>query len=124
MYNNCKISALKSKNDEYCTEREARKPSTAKTHRLGWEVDELQRLLDDCQWIMRQLNELKQANSDENVPRRLTDLRQKMEKFVKGVTTFKRTPATHIAVYMISDEHRRKKTICRSNPVCAIQRDE
>ena len=80
-----------------------------KLHRLGWEVDELRRLSEECQWIMRQLSILKCDVEYQNVPRLLTDLRQRMGKFVKGVTSFRRTPATHIAVYMISDEHRSKK---------------
>ena len=103
------ISALKTKNDEYCSQRETKKATITKMHRLGWEVDELQRLLKDCQCIMREINEVKFATDGGNVPRQLTDLRQKMKKFVKGVMPFRRTPASHIAVYMISDEQRIKK---------------
>lgn len=72
-------------------------------HRLGWEVDELQLLLDECRWIMRQLEGF---NSGDTMP---TDLHQRMAKFVKGIIRFQRTPASHIAVYMISDERRNKK---------------
>lgn len=78
-------------------------------HRLGWEVDELQRLSDECQWVMRQLARLKCTRADQSMPRQLTDLRQRMVEFVKGIMPFRRTPATHIAVYMISDERRSKK---------------
>lgn len=105
----CEYAALRTKNDEYCTQRETQKASITKMHRLGWEVDELQRLLDECQWIMREINKLKSAEDSGNVQRRLTDLRQRMRKFVKGIVPFQRTAATHIAVYMISDEQRIKK---------------
>lgn len=101
--------ALEAKNNEYCTQRKTRSATLERMHRLGWEVDELQRLLDDCQWILRELNQLKFADSHENVPRRLTDLRQKMKMFVKGIVPFQHTSASHIAVYMVSDERRAKK---------------
>ena len=73
-------------------------------HRLEWEVDELQHLLLECQGILRQFEELKHKI---NVP--LADLRARMRKFVKGIIRFRRTPASHIAVFMISDEERRRK---------------
>lgn len=76
---------------------------------LDWEVDEFRRLLDECRWIMRQLRELKHTRVDEPMPCSLADLRKKMAKFVRGIIRFRRTPASHIAVYMISDERRNKK---------------
>lgn len=44
-----------------------------------------------------------------NLPRRLCSLKEKLADFVKRITRFKRTPATHIFVMMISSDVRRTK---------------
>ena len=44
-----------------------------------------------------------------NLPRRLTDLKTKMIDFVRRLSKFKRTPATHVFVIMVSSELRSKK---------------
>ena len=45
----------------------------------------------------------------DNVPRQLKDIRKDLVTFIKGVTRHQRTAATHILVFMISNEERRKK---------------
>ena len=45
----------------------------------------------------------------QNVARKLTSLRKCVTTFVKSVMRFKRTPATHIFVLMISQQDRRTK---------------
>ena len=49
------------------------------------------------------------AVSSENIPRLLTDLRPKLRQFFKDLYRKKRTPATHIMVFMISESKRVKK---------------
>ncbi len=44
-----------------------------------------------------------------NLPRRLCTLKSKLAGFVKRATRFRRTPATHVFVIMISDEFRKVK---------------
>lgn len=44
-----------------------------------------------------------------NVPRRLEDLRKRWCLFVKRIIRFKRTPATHVFVFMLSNDLRDKK---------------
>ena len=45
----------------------------------------------------------------ENIPRCLTGIRQSLVTFVQRITRFRRTPASHILIFMISpEEHNRK----------------
>ena len=46
---------------------------------------------------------------EENIPSQLSNVRQKLVSYIKGVTRHQRTQATHILVFMISSEERRKK---------------
>ena len=83
----------------------------------------------DLAWRLKELNELDQIGrnllgsikvlitkidrrgtlSEENIPSQLTMTRQKLVNFIKSVIRHRRTPATHILVFMISTEDRRKK---------------
>ena len=45
----------------------------------------------------------------DNVPSQLKGIRKDLVSFIKGVTRHQRTAATHILVFMISNEERRKK---------------
>ena len=45
----------------------------------------------------------------DNIPRQVTTMCQKVYPFIRRVTRHKRTAATHILVFMISPEERRKK---------------
>lgn len=51
----------------------------------------------DCRW------------REDNVPKHLSNIRQRTVAFITGVTRHKRTPASHILVLMISSEERSKK---------------
>ena len=46
---------------------------------------------------------------EENIPRRLTTIRQRVTTFIRGTTRHKRTAATHVLVFMISPEERNQK---------------
>ena len=52
---------------------------------------------DDCLW------------EEENIPRQLKNIRQRLITFIKGITRHKRTAATHVLVFMISGEERKTK---------------
>ena len=49
------------------------------------------------------------ALPEENIPSQVAEIRKKLTNFIKNVTRHRRTPATHILVFMISTEDRRKK---------------
>ena len=55
------------------------------------------KLSGECRWI------------EDNIPSQLKDIRKQLAVFIKGVTRHQRTPATHILVFMISNEERDKK---------------
>ena len=46
---------------------------------------------------------------EENIPRRLTTIRQRVVTFIRGITCHKRTAATHVLVFMVSPEERNRK---------------
>jgi len=47
--------------------------------------------------------------TQENIPSQLTTVHTKLFALNKGVTRHQRTPASHVLVFMISSEDRRKK---------------
>ena len=55
------------------------------------------KLTGQCRWIQ------------DNIPSQLKEIRQKLIMFIKGVTRHQRIPATHVVVFMISNEERDKK---------------
>ena len=89
----------------------------------AWDLEEHRHLYNEAQKIAQQLsviaNIIKQANiphgflvnavSSENIPRLLTDLRPKLRQFFKDLYRKKRTSATHIMVFMISESKWVKK---------------
>ena len=89
----------------------------------AWDLEEYRHLYNEAQKIVQQLsviaNIVKQANlphgslvnaiSSENIPRQLSDLRPRLRQFFKDLYRKKRTPATHIMVFMISESRWVKK---------------
>lgn len=45
----------------------------------------------------------------DNIPKKLTELRKDLLEFIKGVTTKRREAASHLLVFMVSDEQRSSK---------------
>ena len=78
-------------------------------------MDELSKLMVNGRKLLTQCKTMKdqqRLSSDParvNIPRQLSDLRSECTHFVKGITRFKRTAATHLMVFMISHEHRDRK---------------
>ena len=89
----------------------------------AWDLEEHRHLYNEAQKTAQQLsviaNIIKQANlphgslvnavSSENIPRLLTDLRPRLRQLFKHLYHKKRTPATHMMVFMISESRRVKK---------------
>ena len=83
---------------------------------LAWKIKELSELDDIDRKCYRDMDSLAgkiDQNAclwqDKNAPRQLKSIRQKLTTFIKGVTRHQRTAATHILVFMISNEERRTK---------------
>lgn len=82
---------------------------------LAWNIDDLARLSEQGSKIV-ELSVIKElcdgpldAFRSGNVPRKLTALREQLCSMLQGVYRFRRTPATHIFVIMISTESRSRK---------------
>ena len=83
---------------------------------LAWKTKELEELNDIRRKLCGGITLLivKIENDDsiwtvENVPDQLRVIRQTLITFIKGLTRYQRTAATHILVFMISSETRRMK---------------
>ena len=80
---------------------------------LCWEIEELKALTESGRRLlieMEVLIDVLRGNDEEhNLPRRIRNLKNELIDFVKRLTRFKRVPATHIFVIMISSELRRSK---------------
>ena len=105
---------LKSSNDTYSEKLQSNKYNDKDMINLSWKIKELDELneigrklhaeievlskrIDHCSW------------QQENIPKYLKGIRKDMVYFIKGVTRHQRTSATHILIFMISNEERRKK---------------
>ena len=93
------------------TERHKQKDMIA----LSWKVKELNDLGESGRQIYAEIKALTSrlqvsvGSSEENIPHSLQTIRQKATAFVKGVVRHQRTAATHVLVFMISNEERNKK---------------
>ena len=81
---------------------------------LSWDIDELKKIDVECRKMYSEITECVSACTPEmyqscNVPRRLTEIRQKLCDLSKRVMHFKRVPATHVFVLMISSDFRNRK---------------
>lgn len=79
---------------------------------LSWDIEELKRLNTEGRELRTEMSALRDmctTGTEHNIPRRLGLLRQRWLEFKKRVTHFKRKPATHVFVMMVSSEPRNKK---------------
>jgi len=79
---------------------------------LSWKVKELTELNENGRQLHRDATSLiakLEEHAEDNIPSQLCTFRHKLVSFIKGVTRHQRTPATHILVFMISTEDRRRK---------------
>jgi len=110
------VSALTSANQEYSSKVASGTASEKVLHKCAWQVDDLSHLNEDGRQLLRcarELQDLSDGSEEEfvsaNVPLRLCDYRKKLLSFLQSTYRFKRTPATHIFVLMISPEQRNRK---------------
>ena len=107
---------LKSSNDMYSEKLQSDKYKDKDLITLSWKIKELSELNEigrklhaEITMLSKRIEENQCSWQQENIPKRLKDIRKNMISFIKGVTRHQRTAATHILVFMVSNESRRKK---------------
>lgn len=83
---------------------------------LGWTIDELSRLNDECHALYVEVTTLVERLEDAttdvvqmNAARSLKQCQERLHTFVKSCTRHRRTAATHVLVTMISPSERNRK---------------
>jgi len=81
---------------------------------LSWDIEELKNIGREFHKLCSDLRECVNTCTHElfhesNVPRKLAQIRQRMCEVMKRIVHFKREPATHIFVLMVSSDARDKK---------------
>ena len=79
---------------------------------LSWKVKELTELDQNGRQLHRDTSSLinkLEEHAEDNILSQLCSFRHKLVSFIKGVSRHQQTPATHILVFMISAEDRRRK---------------
>ncbi|XP_065893229.1 uncharacterized protein [Dysidea avara] len=109
-------SELAASNNRYSEKMMNVKHSEQELINLAWKVKELSELNEMGRKLYANITQLiaKINHNDavwevENVPCQLSIIRKDLVIFIKGVTRHQRTAATHVLVFMISSEERRKK---------------
>ena len=89
---------------------------------LAWDVEELGRINESGRQLVVESRAMTDKLRDpvydkvsDNFPRKLSSFREQAVQFLKKSMKFKRNPATHVLVVMISPEERNKKPymLCR-----------
>ena len=82
---------------------------------LAWKIKELgelneigRKLFGDITLLVARVNNDDSIWTVENIPNQLQGIRKTLIAFIKGVTRHQRIAATHILVFMISEETRRR----------------
>lgn len=102
-------------NNEYSQKLKSSKQNEKEMMTLAWKVKELSELNESGRDLFSSINALltkvdrQNSLTEENIPSQLKVTRQKLVNFIKGVTRHQRTAATHVLVFMISTEDRRRK---------------
>ncbi|XP_065893244.1 uncharacterized protein [Dysidea avara] len=108
------LKELQKANDSYQEHLTAGSTSDQTMFSLSWDVQELKNIDLECRQVYSELRHCSdscrpESFQEQNIPRRLVDIRQKLCKIIKRISHYRRTPATHVFVIMISSESRNKK---------------
>ena len=106
--------SLKKAKETYETKRKQHHVGEQSLFALAWEIDGFEQLIkiqDDVVEMIHSIQEIMQLATPRraNVPRQLSELRKQLEDYIKGVTTKWRKAASHLLVFMVSDEQRSSK---------------
>lgn len=107
---------LSSKSKDYQEKLQSRTHTEQVMFAICWEIDELNSLVESGRQVLVDIKTALDITSGSdadiqsaNLPRRLSKLKTKMIDFAKCLSKFKRTPATHVFVIMVSSELRQRK---------------
>lgn len=110
------LSRINSNYEEKVREKQPGHGSDSDLFTLSWEIEELNNLIKEirkiCPNIRSIIEHLGCPDFDmqqNNIPRQLSNIRATLVKINKSVSQFKRSPATHMFVVMISSELRNRK---------------
>lgn len=108
-------SELSDAEKKYC-EKVQSKESNKSLFDAGWKVEELKRLIDKCQELIATISGVIQVVDNPmtdmiqaNVAGRLGSVRETLSSFTRDLSRHQRSPASHIFVFMISNEQRNAK---------------
>ena len=103
-------------NRDYATKLISGSAAEKTLKKLAWNVEDLSQLNADGRQLVMTLWQVHNlAERDEvayisaNAPKMIANMKKQLLVFLQGVYRFRRTPATHIFVLMISPEQRNKK---------------
>jgi len=107
---------LKKNSDSYLEKLQSSKYSDKDMINLSWKIKELDDMNNIGRSLCAEVDRLSKRMEagqclweQENIPRSLAEIRKNLITFIKGVTRHQQTPATHVLVFVISNEERRKK---------------
>jgi len=105
---------LRTANSTYEEKLESNSTTDQTMFSLSWDIEELKRICSESRKIYNDLTECVNSCThklfhESNVPRKLTQIRQRMRDVTKRIVHFKREPTTHIFVLMICSDARDKK---------------
>ncbi len=112
-YNNPIHAALRKAQKEF-EEKSSISTIDKVLYALGWNVDELSRLNQQCRSLLVEVSTLEESIKNRSSPSlglkyAVIKLQDSLKEFVKAVTRHQRTPATHVLVTMISPSERNRK---------------
>ncbi|XP_065914473.1 uncharacterized protein [Dysidea avara] len=109
-------SELKKYNDTYSEKLQSDKYSDKDMINLSWKIKELgdlngmgRLLRTEIDRLFRRMKAGECLWEQENIPRSMAEIQKNLTTFIKGITRHQRIPASHVLVFMISNEERRNK---------------
>ena len=109
-------AGLQVKSKRYSEKQQAEKVNEKTMLELAWVVEELSKLSEtgrqltvDSKTLLDKSQDPKYDNVTDNFKRKLSTFKDQSVAFLKKGVKYKRTPATHALVVMISPEERNKK---------------
>lgn len=108
------LPELQSANNLYEQKLAAGNSSDQAMFSISWDIEELKSISAQCRKIHHELTYCINACTHDlfeqrNIPRKMTEIRSTMCKVIKRISHFRRTPATHVFILMISCDLRDKK---------------
>ena len=110
------LTELIRSNDVYSEKLHSNKYNDKDLINLSWKLKELgdlnemgRKLHSDIDVLSAKIGEHQHSWQQDNIPSQLKEIRTNLVAFIRGITRHQRTAATHILVFMISNEERREK---------------